>query len=340
MPKKYIVLCLVALGGLVPAPALVAQDQAGDQELNEAPRIFFDCQGSSCDRTYYRTEIPWVTWVRDQQDADLHVIMTSQTTGARGREYQVDATGREAYAEYEDQSFYQSLGTDTQRERLDGVAHALGLTFARFAQYAGFRDLVTLRAAEGGNGIRTAGLVTAEQVDDPWNLWTFRSSGNGNFTGEETRVTRRFSGILNISRVTPTWKQNYSGFLNYNFQKTKFTNRPKFVDERTDWTTNATVVYSVARLWSVGFTSRVGKNTRQNQNLSVSFNPAVEYSIFPYDEANRRALTVFYEIGPVYYDYMEETQDMLLGETRFQEALSFEFSQRQTLGDASISIKG
>ena len=82
MPKKYILLSVVALGGLFRTPALPAQDAVGEQELNEAPRIFFDCQGSSCDRTYYRTEIPWVTWVRDQQDSDLHVIMTSQTTGA------------------------------------------------------------------------------------------------------------------------------------------------------------------------------------------------------------------------------------------------------------------
>ena len=107
MPNKYVLLA-VALGGLSLPPALLAQDASGELVLNEAPRIFFDCQGSSCDRTYYRTEIPWVTWVRDQQDADLHVIMTSQTTGGAGREYQVDATGRDVYADYGDQSFSSS----------------------------------------------------------------------------------------------------------------------------------------------------------------------------------------------------------------------------------------
>ena len=61
-----------------------------------------------------------MTWVRQQQDADIHVIMTSQTTGANSREYQLDVIGREAYADYEDQSFYQALATDTRRERLDG----------------------------------------------------------------------------------------------------------------------------------------------------------------------------------------------------------------------------
>jgi len=81
--------------------------------------------------------------------------------------------------------------------------------------------------------------------------------------------------------------------VNYNFQKTKFPNRPKFVDERTDWDFDATVVYSVAELWSLGFTSRFGRNTRENQAFWAEINPALEFSLFPYDEATRRSITAF-----------------------------------------------
>ena len=340
MLNKNVLLAAIALGALLHAPAAVAQGAGVGSGQSEAPRVFFDCQGPQCDDTYHRTEIPWVTWVRDQQDADLHVIMTSQSTGANGREYQLDAIGREAYAEYEDQTLYQSLPTDTQRERLDGVSHSLGLAFARFAQYAGFRDLVSLQANPRGGGNRSLGLVSSDQVDDAWNLWVFRVSGNGNFSGEETRKSRRFSGSLSASRVTPTWKQSYRSFVNYNFQKTKFPNRPKFVDERTDWNFNTTVVYSLAPFWSLGFTSRVARSTRENQNLSLSFNPALEFSVFPYEEATRRSLTAFYEIGPTYFDYFEVTQDGHLDETRFQEALTVQVSQRQTWGDVSINLRG
>ena len=152
MPLRYVPLALVALGTLFWTPALLAQGAGGDRALSEGPRVFFDCRGPECDNTYHRTEIPWVTWVRQQQDADIHVIMTSQTTGANGPEYQLDVIGREAYADYEHQSFYQALATDTRRERLDGVSHSLGLAFARFAQYAGFRDLVSLQATRRGGG--------------------------------------------------------------------------------------------------------------------------------------------------------------------------------------------
>ena len=50
MPNKYILLSVVALGGLFPTHALLAQDAAGDQAPSEAPRIFFDCQGPQASR--------------------------------------------------------------------------------------------------------------------------------------------------------------------------------------------------------------------------------------------------------------------------------------------------
>src|SRR5690554_6281912 len=45
-----------------------------------------------------------------------------------------------------------------------------------------------------------------------------------------------------------------------------------------------------------------------------------------------------YEAGPSYRNYMEETIYQALTETRVEHNLSIEFSQRQTWGDAGISI--
>ena len=54
-----------------------------------------------------------------------------QPNDRSGREeYLLDFLGRGAYQNYETRSTYQSLPTDTQRERLDGVALTLGLGLA------------------------------------------------------------------------------------------------------------------------------------------------------------------------------------------------------------------
>ena len=94
-----------------------------------------------------------MTWVRDQRDAQLHVIITSQQTGAGGREFLFDFMGRESYEEYEDQSRFQSLPTDTEREELDGIALTLGLGLAQFATQSGFRDVVQIDGVSGGVGL-------------------------------------------------------------------------------------------------------------------------------------------------------------------------------------------
>ena len=340
MPHVALRLSLVAILSLALGSPLLAQDAGGDQELATRPRVYFDCQGGPhCNSTYYRTEIPWVTWVRDQADAHLHVIVTDQNTGVGGREYQLDFLGLGERSDYVDQTLYQSLPTDTQRERLDGVNYALAVGFARFAQYAGFRNIVQFSAGEGGAPPPDVGLVTSEEVQDPWNLWVFRMNGNGNFRGESSEQRRQFRGGFNASRVTPTWKQNYNFFINYNFQENDLSDGV-FVDERTDFNVNTTVVYAVAEHWSVGFTSRVGRNVRQNQQRTARLTPALEYSFFPYEEATRRSLTAFYEIGPEHFDYLEETQDRLFEETRFQQRLSIEFAQRQPWGDAQVRLQG
>lgn len=322
---------------------LLLASQASAQEapgVSTRPKVFFDCAGPNCRLDYYRTEIDWIDWVRDGADANVHVIMTSSTTGAGGREYQLDFMGLEGIegsVVYEDQIRVQTLPTDTDREALDAVAHGLGLGLAQYGNTMGYRGLVRLEGVEGGGG---AGRVVAEsEVQDPWNLWFFRLNGNGNLEGESTSETIRLFSSFSASRVTPTWKINFRGNVNLNRVEFELDDGT-FLDRRTDWGFNQLVVYAFTDHWSVGLQGQAARMTRFNQDFRIELTPALEYSFFPYEEATRRALTVFYKIGPAYRDYTEPTIFGESEETRFEQALELEFSQRQTWGDASFSVQG
>jgi hypothetical protein len=165
-------------------------------------------------------------------------------------------------------------------------------------------------------------------------------NSNGNLNGESTTRTYSVNSSISAGRVTPTWKQTYRANFNYrNFEQER-NDGSVITDVRKDFGISADVVYSIAEHWSVGFNSRVARNTRQNQRLTAQFNPAIEYSFFPYEEATRRALSAYYEIGPVYRDYFEVTRDGELSETRAEQALTLQLSQRQTWGNASIRLRG
>jgi hypothetical protein len=181
-------------------------------------------------------------------------------------------------------------------------------------------------------------VVSQEEVDDPWNLWVFRINANGNRSSEESETRTRFSGGFSASRVTPTWKLSFNSFANHRRERYELSSGP-FSSTETDWNFNQLVAYAVADHWSVGVTGRVGKQYQFNRELRVQLQPALEFSVFPYEEATRRSLTAFYSIGPSYNDYFERT---LLGETYetlLEHSIDISFSSRQTWGDAGFSIR-
>lgn len=341
MPPRTLLRAALAASLLsLPGVASLAAQQPPPPANGGRPRVYFDCQGPGCNLDYYRTEIVWVTWVRDPADAQVHVIVVSTGTGAGGRAYEMEFQGRNGLAAYRDRIVYTSVPTDTERETLDGMTHALGLGLARFANTAGYRGIVRLEGS-GPAGARPApGLVSAEEVDDPWNLWAFRIGGSGNGERESTVETLRLNGDVSASRVTPTWKVNNSGRMSFQRRDYELSDSTHLVVRQTDWNLDQLVVYSVADRWSFGVHSNAARMTRYNQDLRASVLPAVEFSVFPYEEATRRSLTVYYEVGPTYRNYIEETIFGEAEETRFEQSLQVRYSQRETWGDASVGLEG
>lgn len=327
---------LAATAAFAGAPASL-DGQAPTDAAAGRPSVFFDCSGRRCNLNYYRTELPWVSWVRLPEDSDVHVIVTSQATGAGGREYQLDFIGNERFG-YQEQLRYQTLPTDTDREALDGISHALAVGLLHFASAAGFDPPAAVVAAGRDAVDPRARVVAQEEVDDPWNFWVFRVGGRTELDGEATRRTNRVDGSFSASRVTPTWKTSFRGNVNYNRREIDLADDSAFVDRRIDWGFRQLVAYSLAEHWSVGIQGEVSRATRFNQHFRAEFTPALEYSVFPYEEATRRALTGFYKIGPAYRNYIDETVFGQAAETRWEQSLELELSQRQPWGDASVRV--
>ena len=326
---------LLFLTAALASPAhAVAQEAAS----SDRPNVFFDCSGPRCNFDYYRTEIDWVNWVRDDDAADVHVIITSLGTGGGGREFRFDYIGHGPYEEYEYALRYQSLPTDTEREQLDGFAHALGVGLASFANSAGFRDIVQL-VGTGPSDIAGQRVVARSEVVDPWDLWVFRINGSGEFDGESSRKSVESSGSFSVSRVTPTWKVRTNVRSSYRRLNVELDDGD-FSDTRVDWNFNQTAVYALADHWSTGMQLQSARMTRFNQRFRIELTPVIEYSFFPYDEATRRSMTASYRIGGAFREYFETTTYGYDEETRWEHSFEIDFSQRQDWGDAGITLQG
>ncbi len=320
---------ILLLAGLWQAP--------GDASAQTRPRVFFDCDGRDCNSEYYRTEIGWVDWVNDRQVSDVHLIMTSITTGAGGREYQLDFIGRDETDAYVDNMRYQALSTDTDVERLDGITHAMAIGLARFSTVAGFRGVASVMGASVTGGSATDRVVSSQEVEDPWDLWVFRVNSNFNLDGESRRKSRNLSGSVSASRVSPRWKISLSSNINSREQEIEL-EESTFTDTRTDWGVRPWFVYTLAEHWSVGARAEVARQPRFNQEFRWEVTPALEFSAFPYEEATRKSLTFSYRIGPAYRRYLEETLYGQRAETRWEQSAEIDLGARQPWGETGASV--
>lgn len=190
---------LAALVLLAFRPATASGQDPGP---TETLRIFVDCANTFCDLDYYRREVDFVDYVRNRQDADVHVLVSTQPTGA-GRELTVTFIGAGAYADRTDTLTFATSNTDTEIERRAALAQVLKLGLLPY--FAGTPMAAQVQVRVGAQG-RARGAQQARPENDTWNFWVFRIGSSGNLSLEESIRNYRIGGNVSANRVTDLWK--------------------------------------------------------------------------------------------------------------------------------------
>ena len=318
-------------------PSEADAQQTGGEIREDALTVFLDCNAFPCDSEYFRTEVDFVNWVRDRTLAQVHLIITSNDTGGGGEIFTLAFIGLEGLDGVDDELTYTAFSTATEDEVLSGLSQVIGAGLARYSALIGQPGVFDIDAAEELSA-PTDQLVGADQADDAWNFWVFEVGSEVELEGEDTERRREYSGSFEARRTTRVWKFEFEADGEFSRDERDLEDGETIVDERTNWSTDLLLAYALADHWSVGVLSGVGSSTRRNEDLTGNFSTAVEYSVFPYQEAPRRSLTARYEIRARYFDWQEVT---IFGETeelRPQQRLRFELFQRQPWGESVVAL--
>src|SRR4051812_41803062 len=94
---------LASFAGLAVLSAFAVASAAAQRVTSDsggaALSVYVDCQEyEACDFDFFRTELTFVNWVRDRQVADVHILVTTQTTGAGGSEFTATFIGLRHFA--------------------------------------------------------------------------------------------------------------------------------------------------------------------------------------------------------------------------------------------------
>jgi hypothetical protein len=331
-------------GALSALPAAGQDQPAPPGTIN----LFFDCPTGGCgDLDYLRREIPFVNWMRDRADADVHVLVTSQATGGGGRAFTVAFLGLRAFVGDDQELTYSTSADATQDEQRTRLADRMRLGLVRYVQGTSAADQIRVTygleadpSPVGGPQPPRPPVPSAPQFDS-WDFWVFRLNASANANGEATSKFSNTNFRLSANRTTEAWKIDLSGNYFRRLQQFEFTSGgvTQTVEERqNDWGSNALLVRSIGGSWAAGVRASAGSSTSLNQDFRFGVRAGLEYNFFPYSESSRRALTLQYLVGPEHFEYDERTIFGQTAETRMQESLTAGISLIEPWGRWSTSV--
>lgn len=295
----------------------------------DALNIYLDCD-SHCDFDYIRTEIPYVNYVRDRKEAQLHVLITTQRTGSGGREHALSLIGQHHFAGLNDTLRYVSQQTDTDDTIRKGLVRVLKIGLVRYVSKTPFVERLAVTYDKP---------ASESKVNDKWDYWVFSFSTHGYFNGEKSARFISLFGDLSARRVTAALKISLQVYGNYN--ESSFDLGPRTISSFSrSKGGSALLVKSLGEHWSVGGYGNVYSSTYSNIKSAGDFSPALEYNLFPYSQSTRRQLRLLYMPGWNYRSYEEITIYEKREETLFDESLELSLESKQTWGTVEASLEG
>ncbi len=162
-------------------------------------------------------------------------------------------------------------------------------------------------------------------------------SVSGDYEAEESSNRLYVRPRLNADRITEDWKFNLRVSASYREQNFEVEDNT-ITSIREDGFIWTRIVKSVSTHWSAGLSSFTNKSSRENRELSTSFGPAIEYSLFPYSESDQRSITFSYEIGYESVKYKEETVFDKTSESLIEHEAKVNLDYRQPRGSAHAQL--
>ncbi len=316
--------CFFALLFIIQSPS----DADSDTEMTVAPRVFIDCR--YCDEEYIRTEIPYVDFVWERKEADIHILITRQSTGGRGKEYTVAFLGLDRFATLNDTLKMITAPGDTEDQTREALVRTLTLGLTRYLARTALADNISIAYSEEAE-------VT--EPHDPWNSWVFSISLNSYLNGQKSSNQISLYSRASAERVTDSWKLHTNAYLNYSESKFDFGSY-EYASFTRSQSLRFLAVRSIDDHWSVGGTARVSSSTYSNIDVRGWVAPAVEFNIYPYSESTRREFRLLYELGASRTAYSEETIYGKTSEWLAAEELSVTLEQTQPWGSAEVTFVG
>lgn len=295
---------------------------------DNALRIFLDC--TFCDTPHIKKELTFVNYVRDRNDGQVHILITSEHTGAGGLKQTFFFIGQQEYSGQADTLSFFLKADFTDDELRTKQLHLLKLGLVRYVAKTPYAGNLMVFYEE---------TEDAQEYSDKWNNWFFGINGSVFFNGEQSYQSFSSYSSIHAQRITEALKVEFG--LNYNLNRDTYS----FGDTTIASTTNNKMfnhllVKSMNNHWSVGYDMDMLSSLYQNLDFSARLYPAIEYNVFPYAQSSRKQLRILYGAGARFFNYIDTTIYNKQEELLFGQKLGIALELKEKWGSISTSVVG
>ena len=308
------------------------EKDTGSVMRKDAPSLFFDCE--FCDVNYYKQNLPFINFVRDRRMANIYLMVTINTTGAKGNLYKLFLLGEKEFSGQRDTLQFEAPPNLPQAEIREGILAQLKIGLLKYLAQTRLVDHIqyTVDLPEEH--------LSAEKVKDKWNLWTFNVSTD--LFGSSTSYSKNYNinNFGSANRTTEKLKTETGGWYSMNRQEYKLNDSTTITGLQSNSGMYHFLAFSVGKHFAVGQFATYFKSTPQNLMHSVSYYPGIEYNYFGYEEASRRQLRFIYRLGGRFQQYNETTVYNKMQEWYALHSLVFQYVQIEKWGSVNVSAGG
>jgi hypothetical protein len=273
--------------------------------------------------------------VPDRFSANVYVLPTDQPTGSGGSKITAFFYGQAEFEGINDTLTFYFGSTETEAEVRKKGAQYIKLGLMRYvARTHNALDIDIKTVKDSSHSEENINGNASKK--DKWNYWVFNVGVNGSYNSDDISKYENINGRININRTTEKLKVYFSSNLRSSMQKYTFDSvESKFPNKNYGF--SAIVVKSITDHWSAGGFSNYQSSTFNNYKKQIELTPAVEYSFFKYEDVIKKSITLFYQIGPSYNEYIDSGYYDSPANMLYSHSLSLNMSFTQKWGTLNFN---
>ncbi len=304
-------------------------------------KIFIDCSNMGCDHTFFRSEMTIVDFLLDSKAADVHILITEQSTGGGGDQYQLIFFGQNRFKNSSDTIRFNTAPNTTDFEERDLMIKYLKLGLAPYiAKTSAAKDVtIDYRKSNAKPGDYKE---TASSKKDPWNYWVFNAGINGHLNADAVYKSSNYNANFSANRKTELRNVAFTGNISRNKSGYEFEDSSgvKTISVKNhSYNFEHYNLFGINNHWSYGYSAELSQSTFENLKHNINLKAAVEYNIFPYSEVNNKFFALRYFLDVRKNKYFDTTIFNKINETLFGHGAETQLSFNQKWGTTSLGME-